>query len=489
MRTGLRGGQFGGIFTQDELEALHATTLRVLSEVGLISHSERITEVFEEGGADVDKKERRIRIPESLVKEALKKAPSSFVLCGRNPKNDIHLKKNAVYFGFGGSPCPYVVDLDTSEYRRPTQKDFAEATRLADAMENISYVSALGGAYDVPYEVEYEHEVAILLNNTEKPISYWAPSAYTARKVLDMVEAVVGGPDQLRKRPIIIIGGELCSPLVIPAQVEGILEFAKAGIPTFSAPVPQGGASAPATLAGSFLVGNAETLALLTLVQLVNPGVPFPYMVITRFVDPLGAERAQSAPETATARLILNAQMAAYYGLPSRGLPPITGAKVPDAQAGAVVMRGALLATLMGLNMVGGPGWLNDANAGSMELAVMSDEVIGHISGMFENVKVDEDTLVFNVIKEVGPGGSFLSHKHTLKHIGEIYTARHRNGVFFDATPEATWMKAGKKDARARIREKTKKILKEHQPERLPKHVQKRIEEIVEAADRKKVSS
>jgi len=77
MRKGLRGGQFGGIFIQDELEALHGTTLRVLSEVGLISHSERITKVFVDGGAEVDEKERRIRIPESLVKEALKKAPSS----------------------------------------------------------------------------------------------------------------------------------------------------------------------------------------------------------------------------------------------------------------------------------------------------------------------------------------------------------------------------------------------------------------------------
>ena len=131
--------------------------------------------------------------------ESLSKAPKQIILCGRNPKYDILLEDSRVYFGMGGTPTPFIRDLETGENRRPTKKDFADATRLGDALPNMSFIMSIAGAFDVPYEVEYEHEWEALFNNTEKPIVYSAPSAYSARKVLEMGAAVARGHGRIEE--------------------------------------------------------------------------------------------------------------------------------------------------------------------------------------------------------------------------------------------------------------------------------------------------
>ena len=479
---GLRGGQLR-FLSRRQIEDIHTATLEVLERVGLRTASKRILGAFSKGGAETDLKDGRIRIPQHLVDKSLRKAPKQIVLCGRNPKYDILLEDSRVYFGLGGTPTPFIRDLETGEFRRPTKKDFADATRLGDALEHYSFIMAIAGAFDVPYEVEYEHEWEALFNNTEKPIVYSAPSAYTARRVLQMGAAIVGGMDELRKRPIMCLYSETTSPLSIGVVNENMIEFAEAGVPITQGPAPLIGATGPGTVAGAYVVGNAENLATLTLCQIVNPGTPFIYGCWAAVMDPLVGRNSYGAPEFAFSTSVLNAQMAEFYGLPSYGFAGPSDSKLPDAQAGAEAMMVALMNALSGINLMHDCGYIAGGSAGSMEMAVICNEILGNVSRIVRGTEVSDETLAVDVISEVGPEGNFLGHKHTLKHIrDEIHMPK-----LFDRSPETTWIKAGRKATHELAKEKAKKILKEHYPEPLPKDVQRKISETVRKAEEEQV--
>jgi trimethylamine--corrinoid protein Co-methyltransferase len=479
---GLKGGQLR-FLTGKQVEEIHVATLEVLKQVGLRTASKQILEVFRRGGADVNVDDGGIKIPEHLVEESLGKAPRQITLCGRNPKYDILLEGSRVHYGMGGTPTPFIRDLQSGEYRRPTKKDFADATRLGDALPNMSFIMGIAGAFDVPYEVEYEHEWEALLNNTEKPIVYSAPSGYSARKVLEMGATVVGGLEELKERPIMCLYSETISPLCIATANENIIDFAKAGIPITQGPSPLMGATGPCTVAGNLVISNSENLAAITLAQIVNPGTPFLYAGWGGVMDPFTGISPYAAPESAISDGVFNAQMGEYYQLPTFGFACPSDSKVPDAQAGAEAMQFALVSGLAGVNLCHDCGYLASGSVGSMEMAVICDDVLGNVLRIIKGAEVSDETLAVEVIKEVGPEGNFLGHKHTLKHIRDEL---HLPSIF-DRNPAAAWVKAGSKPLHQVAKEKAQKILKEHYPQPLAKDIQTKLSEIVKQAEKELV--
>jgi len=481
-----RGPKSGHLrfLTNDEARDIHVASLEVLESVGMHCPSTKIMEIFDRVGAWVDTKEKRIRIPQSLVEESLKKVPKEIVFCGRNPDNDILLEDSRIYFGMGGTPVPYIRDIENGEIRRPTKEDMNQATRLGDALPNIKFLMTLAGAYDVPYEVEYLHEFEALFNNTEKPILYSCPGGYAAQKVLEMAATIVGGREELRRRPILTLYTETVSPLSFSDVNENMIEFAKAGVPVSNGPMPMCGASGPMTLAGTAVQSNAESLAAITLCQLVNPHAPVIYTGWVTAMDPRTSRCAYGAPEFAMGTSIFNTTMGRYYDMPTYGFGGCSDSKLPDAQAGAEVMMNGMLAALGGTNLIHDCGYLAGGSIGSMEMAVVCNEIIGMISRIVRGVKVDEETLAVDVIKKVGPGGHYMSQKHTLDHVRELYTP-----TLFDRESEVTWVKAGKKDVRDMARMKAKQILREHIPTPLPNDVQLRLKEIVKEAEKQLVKA
>jgi trimethylamine--corrinoid protein Co-methyltransferase len=481
-----RGPKSGHLkfLTRSQLEAIHGATLEVLTTVGLRVASERILEVFSKGGAEVDHKTKTVRIPQHVVEKSLADAPRQFVLCGRNASYDILLEGSRVYYGLGGTPTPFIRDIQTGENRRPTKKDFADATRLGDALPNMSFIMTIAGAFDVPYEVEYEHEWDALFNNTEKPIVYSAPSAYSAKKVLEMASAIVGGTDELEKKPLMCLYSETIAPLSMHVANENIIEFAKAGVPITEGAAPIAGATGPGTITGAFVIANTENLAALTLSQLVNPGTPFVYAGWVNAMDPFSCRLLYGAPEFAFSTSVLNAQMAEFYGLPTFGFACPSDSKVPDAQAGAEAMQTALMNGLAGVNLCHDCGYLAGGSVGSMEMAVICDDVLGNVLRIIRGTEVSDETLAVDVIREVGPEGNFLGHKHTLKHIrDELHLPS-----LFDRNPEAAWVKAGSKPVHQVAKEKAQKILREHQPGPLPTSVRSELARIVKQAEKERIS-
>jgi trimethylamine--corrinoid protein Co-methyltransferase len=479
VKRGPKGGMLQFI-PKEKVRDIHIATLEVLETVGMHSPSEKILKVFSDAGAEIDHSKNIVKIPQYLCEEALKKAPRKIVLCGRKSENDILLEGSRVYFGLGGTPTPFILDINTGEFRRPTKKDMEEATRVGDALENMSFIMTVAGVFDVPPKVEYIHEWETLFNNTAKPIVYSAPSGKEATTVLEMAKEIAGGPDELRKRPIMCLYSETVSPLSFSWENENMIEFSKAGIPITLGPMPLAGATAPITSSGAAVISNSENLAAITLIQLVNPGAPVVFAAWGGLMDPKTGRCAYGSPEFALGTNIINSHLARFYDLPTFGFGGAADSKLLDAQAGHEVTMNSLTGALSGINMVHDFGYLAGGSVGSMEMAVVGNEIAGMVSHVIKGVTIDDESLAVEVIKEVGPGGHFLSHEHTLK----LFEREVQPTDIFDRGSEVGWVKAGRKDIRQIANVRVKKILKEHVPEPLPIHIKEKLTNIVKQAEK-----
>jgi trimethylamine--corrinoid protein Co-methyltransferase len=473
----LRGGQLR-FLKKKQIRKIYSGSLEILGSIGMKSASDEILNVFANAGADVDIKTKIVKIPEHLVEDALRKAPSKVIIHGRHSERAIVLEDQRVYFGFGGTPTPYILDVETGKWRKPGKKDVADATRLGDAIPNMDFIMSIAGAYDVPYEVEYLHGWDAILNNTVKPIVFAAPGAFNMRQVLEMGAAISGGEAELRKKPPFGVYTEMPSPLMFDISSENILEAAPTGVPIIMGQMPMLGATAPVTIAGAAVLSNAENLAALTLAQLANPGSPFVLCAYVTLMDPRTGRCAYGSPEFALGNIV-NAELACYYDLPSFGWGGCSDSKIPDAQAGAEVMMNALTAALSGTNLIHDCGYLAGGSIGSMEMAIICEEVVGMVKRIVRGFEVNDETLAIDVIKSVGPGKHFLTNLHTLKHLEkEVYITK-----LFDRSSEVRWIKTGRKKVRTVAKERVKRILAEHEAKSLPPEVQEKIRGIIRDAE------
>lgn len=250
---------------------IDGASLDVLENTGLLVKSRRILETLESAGACADYVGERVKIPRSVVRNALEKAPSQFELFGRNGRGGIVIGNGEIHYGLGGTPPLYFVDLRMGEMRQPTKHDVAESTRLGDALQNIEFIMTIAGAYDVPSELHFLHECEAIFANTTKPVIYPAPGAQNAQELLEMASAIAGSEAELQRRPIISLYSETASPLCFSKDNEDMLQFALAGVPITLGPLPLCGATAPITLAGACVIANAENLAAIALIENTRP--------------------------------------------------------------------------------------------------------------------------------------------------------------------------------------------------------------------------
>jgi len=238
------------------------------------------------------------------------------------------------------------------------------------------------------------------------------------------------------------------------------------------------GLTGPATLSGTYTLGNAETLAALTICQLINAGTPFIYGPGMGVSDLRTLRFSFAAPEWAMGHII-QSQLAGLYQLPTFGWGGSSDSKVADSQAGAEAALMALMSALSGINMIHCSGYLAGSDYGSMEMAVVCDEIIGWIFRVLDGTRVDQESLAVNVIQDVGSTGSYLKHKHTFAHLKkEIFVPK-----LFDRYNESIWAQKGRKDIQKVAKETVKRILNEHRPEPLPDGAKATLRQIVQSAD------
>lgn len=315
-RAGMRsgGGVYVNVFTEDEFFAIHCASLEILKQVGVKVFSEKALDIFEKGGVSVDRVEKMVRIPAYLVEDAVKSAPSTILLAGRDPKNDFVVEDRRIGFvNFG--EAVRVIDPATREYRESTKDDLKKIIRLTDALPELDLSYRAVASQDKPPQTQPLHNAEAVFNNTSKHF-FIGVDDKNVNHLIHMASVVAGGYEQLKERPILSFIQPPISPLHYPPEFSDvIIAAARAGVPVVVVSEVMSGATSPITLAGSIAQHNAEVLGGIVLSQLAERGAPVLYGSTSHIFDMQTGAAAVGAPELSLLSSGL-ACMAKHYRLP-----------------------------------------------------------------------------------------------------------------------------------------------------------------------------
>jgi len=465
------------ILDDEKLEKIHQATLTVLKEVGVRFPCEKALKVFAEAGAKVDFKSKNVRIPSDLLMDALAKAPRSYTMASRSsPDLDLYLDGTKTYLGTDGTGIA-TVDLQTRKRRASTKKDVAMMALISDYLPSVSFYWPLVSAQDTPSEVIPLHELEASFTNTEKHVHIIScVEEKTAHYAVEMATLIAGDSKTLRKRPPLSLDVGAVTPLgQDKGALEAALTFAKAGAPVGFGAMPSMGSTAPASVAGAMVVGNAETLSALCLIQLAYPGAPVYYSFLPEMINPHTGGCLASALQ----KPMLYAggvELGHYYNLPVMGYYGATDAHEPDRwQTGKDNTIDALLVCLHGPELLPDFGLLEAYTLLYPEKILFDNEIFNSVKAISEGVRVDSETLAIDEIIAVGPGGHFLNREYTRKKLRELW----QPGIIHQWSPKDRDFH-NPQDAAV---EKIKWILKNHRPKPLDEKVKRELKRIMKSAE------
>lgn len=456
---GLIGGRYKPL-TEMQVEEIHQASLTILDRTGVRVDDPESRELFRAAGERVDGD--RVRLSQARIEASVESAPSSLVLAGRDPVNDLRLEDARVYIGTGGAALQ-VLDLATGSIRKAVLSDVANVARLVDALEHIHFYLIPVYPTDLPEEQVEINKFYAALSNTTKHVQAGAYTIEGIRAVVEMSAHIAGGLGALRARPLIsFITSWMVSPLRFAGDVTQLLiEVCRQRLPVVLSAAPMAGSTAPITLAGLLAQVNAEQLAGLALTQLVSPGCPVLIGPIPATADMRTGRYLGGSVELGLCNAAIT-QMAHFYRLPIYNSAGMTDAKIPDIQAGMEKAQSVIQVALAGANFIHhAAGMLEDMSTIAYEQYVIDNELLGMAMRAVQGIEVNAETLALEVIDRVGPGGHFLMDDHTLKH---LRSAHHFPGPVFDRRPREKWEQDGASDAWGRAKGIAKRILAEHRP-------------------------
>ena len=466
------------LYSDEDLERLHAAALHVLEEVGARVMTEEGRRLLLEGGCTLEG-EDLVKIPRALVDRALETAPSHFTLYDRGGEPVLELGDGYTYVGAGVTNLNYL-NPRTGEVEEFSLRATAESTLLADALPDIDFVATPGVTRprgdELPLHIVNQSEFFEMVTNTTKPLMVLIAGRPELSDIYDMAELVAGGADALRARPFVIPYLNSVSPLLFnPETVDKLLESADRGLPVCCQAAPQVGATGPATIAGTCVISAAETLVGLVMSQLRRPGLPFLSGTVPFLMDMRNGSVTAGGPD-GLRFMVMMAQLCRRWGLPSLGMSFGGDSKVMDEQAALEAGFYGFGTVLGGVDMVFDAGCVEGGLLLSPELLVIADELARMTRRAVEPTEVSDETIAFDVIARVGPGDIYLGEEHTLAHFRELWLPRALSWEGRDA-----WEEAGSKTLRERARDKVFEVWETHAVEPLPDDVLDGMRAVIEA--------
>ncbi len=467
------------VISDEEVRRILAAAYEILERTGAQYHDKESIEILKKGGCWVEG--NVVKIPTKLVEWAIRTAPSKVTLYNsRTGEVAMRLEGNNAYFGTG-SDTPFFIDPYTGNRVPASKNSVAMATKVIDALPNLDFVMSLGIVQDVPQLVYDRHQFEAMVLNTSKPIVITAIDIDGYADIIEMCEAVVGGEEELIKRPFMTLYAEPISPLVHSEEAaQKLVLAAKKKLPVVYTPCIMAGSTVPMTLAGAIANGIAESLSGLVLNQLTSEGSPFIMGGVFTIMDQNTTIFSYGAPEFDIMMTAL-ADISNYINIPMFGTAGCTDSKLVDEQAAIEDAISIVMSALSGANLIHDVGYIEHGNTASLENLVISDELIGYARRIVRGIEVNDDTLATDIIDKVGPAGNFLGEEHTIKYFKTEtwYPELFRRDIYDN------WVMGGKKTLTQRANEKVKDILENYEPEPLPKDVQKKLKEIIERAEKK----
>ena len=465
----------------DQIEAIHNASLDIIENTGILFLNDEACSILKDAGCDVDMATQNVRIDRAFVMEKLKEAPSEFSITPRNPDKQIMIGGKHFVFGPVASP-PNVMDIEKGR-RVGTHTDYQNLIKLSQSYNCIHSIAGYPvEPLDIHASVRHLHCTYDMLTLSDKVIHAYSLGRERVEDVIEMVRIAAGISEaEFAEKPRMFTNINSSSPLKHDfPMLDGAMRLARLNQPVFITPFTLAGAMAPVTLAGAIVQQNAETLACITLLQLIRSGAPVVYGAFTSNVDMKSGAPAFGTPEYVRA-MQMSGQMARFYGLPWRG-SNANAANAPDAQAfweSAFSLHGVMSG---GANFIyHAAGWLEGGLSASIEKFVLDCEMLQQHIYTQQPIDFDADDLAVDAIAEVGPFGHFFGSDHTQSR----YKSAFYSPLISDWSNFESWEEKGGKWAHQRAHEAANHILNEFEApaidaaidEELQAFIAKRVEQ------------
>ncbi len=470
------------LISADEIESIHLASLRLLREVGMEVMHDESRRILKAHGAEVDETTQRVRFDPALIEQSIKTAPAEFTLHARNPAYDVKVGGPHVIFAATGGPA-FASDLDRGR-RAGNFQDMCDYIKI---VHRLNVIHQEGGCpiepTDLPAETRHLDFYRAAITLTDKTSQCWALGGYRVEDAVEMACIAHGKTRaELKAKPVTLTIVNSNSPLRLDIPMgEGLCAMARAGQPVAMTPFTLAGAMSPVTIAGALAQQNAEALALIALSQMVSPGAPVMYGGFTSNVDMRTGSPAFGTPEYAKAALA-SGQLARRYKVPFRS-SNVTASNCVDVQA-AYESGMSLWGTIMGgVHLIEhAAGWLEGGLTASFEKLILDAEMLQMMREFLNPIRIDEDSLGLEAIREVGPGGHFFGTGHTLARFEKAFY----EPMLSDWRNFENWQDGGAKSGTERANAIWKELLRTYEPppldpgiaEALDAYVARRKEEI-----------
>jgi trimethylamine--corrinoid protein Co-methyltransferase len=462
------------ILSEEQLRQIDEATHTVLEKNGIEFMSSEARELLQNNGAGVEG--NKVFFPSKLVDEKLKLAPSEFTLHARNPaKNVVVGGKNTVMAPGYGSP--FVMDYASGKRRNAMYEDYISFTRLAGWSDHLDVVGGvLVEPNDIPDKVRHIKMFHAAAKYTDKCHMGSAMGAEKAQDSIEMASIIHGGMDYIKNHPVLITLINSNSPLQFDGRMlDAMMVYAKHGQPVLISSLSMTGTTAPATVASALVQQNAEILAGIVLAQCINPGTPVVYGSASSVVDLRTGNLAIGSPESVKMFAAV-AQLARFYGVPSRGGGSLTDSILTDAQSGYESQMVFLTSVLSGFNFIlHSAGLLENYMTMSYEKFILDDEVVGMVRNMFRGIDVNKDTLGLDTLLRVGSGGNFIADPHTYQHMRDMRVPLVSSRIGYASVGEDT------SDAAQRAHQYALKVLDEYESPALDGDIEKGLLDFLES--------
>lgn len=462
------------ILGPSELDTLKKGTYQLLAEVGVKYPSKKALKIFADHGAEVDWDSNIVRIPPELVDKAMATAPRDIVLGGREPRFDLTLDGSKSYLTTDGCGV-HVIDLHTREKRASSKADVAMMARVGDAIPMVSFFWPMVSAQDHGLTAPL-HECHAGLTSTLKHVRGGTTvHPDLAPSIVEMATVVAGSEKERRLRPPVCANICGIAPLTHDEHgIESALIYAEAGIPISFMAMPTMGSTAPASVLGAIVQGDAESVSAMVLMQLAYPGAPVFHSIITSLMNPRTGGYIGDMPLPVN---FIAVQMAHAWDVPSLGGGSFSS-DAPDVgwQSAFESGFGGAQIPLAGGDLCGYMGLMNSSMIIYPEQIILDAEIAMNVYETYKVFEFKDLDISLDVIKDVGPQGHYLRQKHTRAHMRDF----HYSPFFHQQDQEGNL-----RDPREIALEKFKELEENHHPEPLPESSLKELEKILEAADQK----
>ena len=468
--------------SQFSVSAIHDISLRILNEIGIPIPSDKALDILHAIGCKVNGNQTRVFIPEDVITKSLKKVIPQYGLFDRSGEKEIVIGGDNVAF-MSGAAAIRVRDFDGT-YRPSTLKDLADMTRLQDSLLHLDVMHELVEASDVDPATFRVDMAAEMLKNTTKPCAFVVDKPEEVDDIYNMALAIRGTEKSLREKPLFTIHDISAEATlgIIKDGCEAMIKCAERGIPTGLAAYPVMGMTGPVTLEGALALANANVLAALVIIQHINPGNPFLYMIMAGSTDMRSAETVSASPEI-WQYYIAGQKMAEYYGLPSQCI--VSGdSKLSDVQLALEKLPGMLISVLSGINLIHGSICEMDGmNGASYGQILIDEEMISMIKqlvtdpGSFQG-DMNQDTIFNDIRQSLEDPMYFMSSDVTIKEFKKrLWSSSLIVRQNFDQ-----WRANGMKSMADHALQKAREILDHYEVDPLEPAVLREMNEIVEKA-------